>query len=415
MVQIRTFRALRPAPEIAANLVSLPYDVMDREEARAMAQGEPYKFLRITRSDLEFPDSVDQYDDSIYARAGENLRKFVAEGKLLRESDERLYIYRLNRGAHQQTGLVALSSIEDYLEDRIKKHELTRKDKERDRTVHIDRTGANTGPVFLLYNSAHAAGLAALMDGYADRETPLYDCTFDDGVRHRVYSVGPGDLQSQLLAAYRALPATYIADGHHRAASAVSVGKQRRERAGAHTGDELFNYFLSVTFPDNQLAILPYNRAVRDLNGRSEAQFLAEIEEKFSLRPGKSEALKLDEANLFLNGTWRTLQARPGTFDAHDPIESLMVSVLQSNLLAPTLGVSDPRTSDRIQFVGGIRGDAELEKLVNSGKHQVAFALPPVSTAQLISVSDAGKIMPPKSTWFEPKLRSGFLVHLIDG
>lgn len=415
MVQIRTFRALRPAPEIAANLVSLPYDVMDREEARAMAQGEPYKFLRITRSDLEFPDSVDQYDDAIYARAGENLQKFVSEGKLVRESDERLYIYRLNRGAHQQTGLVALSSIDDYLEDRIKKHELTRKDKERDRTVHIDRTGANTGPVFLLYNSAQAAGLATMMDGYADREAPLYDCTFDDGVRHRVYSVGPGDLQNQLLAAYRALPATYIADGHHRAASAVSVGKQRRERAGGSKGDELFNYFLSVTFPDNQLAILPYNRAVRDLNGRTEAQFLAEIESKFLVRPGKSESLKLDEANLYINGTWRTLQARPGSFNANDPIESLMVSVLQTNLLAPVLGIADPRTSERIQFVGGIRGDGELEKLVNSGKHQVAFAMPPVSTAQLISVSDAGKIMPPKSTWFEPKLRSGFLVHLIDG
>ncbi len=415
MVEIRAFRALRPDPAFADQIVSVPYDVVDRDEARAMAKGAPWRFLRITRSDLEFGDDVDPYSDAVYERAVHNLKKFVGAGKLLRESSDHVYIYRLNQGERRQTGLVALSAIDDYLDDRIKKHELTRPDKERDRTVHIDRTGANTGPVFLLYNNNDAPRLAQLMDQHADATAPLYDVSFDDGVRHRIWPVGPGAQQDELLQLYRSLPASYIADGHHRAASAVSVGKARRSAAGKSSGAELFNFFLTVSFPDHQLTILPYNRVVADLNGLSADQFLASAAEKFEINDQRSSNLAADQCALFMDGQWRTLRARPGSYAASDPISSLMVSVLQENLLRPVLGIEDPRTSNRIAFIGGIRGESELERLVDSGRYRLAFSLPAVSPAQLIAVSDAGKIMPPKSTWFEPKLRSGFLVHLIDG
>ncbi|MBX7058805.1 MAG: DUF1015 family protein [Leptospirales bacterium] len=414
MPELRAFRALRPQPEYADQIVSVPYDVVDREEARAMAKGAPWRFLRITRSDLEFPDSVDAYSDQVYARAVENLEKFQQAGKLLRETSDHVYIYRLNQGSRQQTGLVALSSIEDYRSDRIKKHELTRAEKERDRTVHIDRTGANTGPVFLLYNNSQAPRLAQLMDAHADTTQPLYDVSFDDGVRHRIWPVGPGAEQSELLALYHSLPAAYIADGHHRAASAVSVGGARRKSAAQVSGKELFNYFLTVSFPDDQLSILPYNRAVVDLNGHSGERLLQLAAERFEVLPATAAPPAANECRMLLEGQWRTLRARAGSYDDNDPIASLMVSILQANLLGPVLGIEDPRTSDRISFIGGIRGEAELERLLASGKFQLAFSMPPVSTAQLIAVSDAGKIMPPKSTWFEPKLRSGFLVHLID-
>jgi uncharacterized protein (DUF1015 family) len=418
MVSIRAFRAVRPDPSQADRIVSVPYDVLDRDEARAMADGNPVSFLRVVRSDLEFPDSVGPYDDQIYARAKENLEKFIADGNLVRESEDCLYIYRLNRGDHQQTGLVTVSAIDDYLNDIIKKHEFTRPEKEKDRTTHIDRLSANTGPVFLLYRSAEQAEIAKIMDGHADANTPLYDVSFDDGVRHRVYPVAKGDLQKQLLDLFAKLKATYIADGHHRAASANSIGRKRRESAGGSvTGEELFNFFLTVIFPDDQMAILPYNRAVKDLNGLSPRDFLKRVEENFSVRAGeKIENPGVHELNMYLTdgkggGEWYALRAAEATYAGADEINSLDVSVLQNHLLAPVLDIADPRTSDRIIFVGGIRGDGELERLVKGGKFAVAFAMPPVTTGQLLDVADAGKVMPPKSTWFEPKLRSGFLVH----
>ena len=324
MVSIRAFRAIRPDPAQADQIVSVPYDVVDRDEARAMAEGKPASFLRVVRSDLEFPDDVDQYDDVVYARAKANLEKFISEGSLLRESEDCLYIYRLNRGGHQQTGLVAISAIDDYLNDVIKKHEFTRPEKEKDRTTHIDRLGANTGPVFLLYRSAEQAEIAKIMDGHADANAPLYDVSFDDGVRHRVYPVRPGELQTRLLELFAKLKATYIADGHHRAASANSVGRMRREAAGttANPGGHLFDYFLTVIFPDDQMAILPYNRAVKDLNGLTPADFLKKIEVNFSVRAGKHEPPGLHEANMYLaerpgdsagKGAWYALTAREST------------------------------------------------------------------------------------------------------
>ncbi len=417
MVSIRAFRAVRPDPQQAERIVSVPYDVLDREEARAMAGDNPVSFLRVVRSDLEFPDSVNPYDDSIYARAKENLENFIADGSMVREAEDSLYIYRLNRGDHQQTGLVTVSAIDDYYNDVIKKHEFTRPEKEKDRTTHIDTLGANTGPVFLLYRSAEQAEIAKIMDAHADSNEPLYDVSFDDGVRHRVYPVGPGELQAKLLDLFAKLKATYIADGHHRAASANSIGRKRREAAGAGvTGEELFNFFLTVIFPDDQMAILPYNRAVKDLNGLSSADFLKQIEKNFSLEKGKHASPDVHELNMYLTngqggGEWYALRATESTYAGADEINSLDVSVLQNHLLTPTLDIADPRTSDRIVFVGGIRGDEELERLVNGGKFAVAFAMPPVTTGQLLDVADAGKVMPPKSTWFEPKLRSGFLVH----
>lgn len=425
MVSIRAFRAVRPDPAQANQIVSVPYDVLDREEARTMAEGNPVSFLRVVRSDLEFPDDVSPYDDQIYARAKENLEKFIAQGSLVRESEDCLYIYRLNRGDHQQTGLVAISAIDDYLNDVIKKHEFTRPEKEKDRTTHIDRLGANTGPVFLLYRSAEQAEIARIMDSHADATEPMYDVSFDDGVRHRVYPLVPGALQTQLLELFAKLKATYIADGHHRAASANSIGRNRREgttgtaAGAAGAGEELFNFFLTVIFPDDQMAILPYNRAVKNLNGLSPEDFLKKVETKYSIRAGKQENPGVHELNMYLTdgeggGTWHALSAAESTYRGADEINSLDVSVLQNEVLSPLLGIGDPRTSDRIIFVGGIRGDEELERLVNGGKFAVAFAMPPVTTGQLLDVADAGKVMPPKSTWFEPKLRSGFLVHRFD-
>ncbi|MCB1325994.1 MAG: DUF1015 domain-containing protein [Spirochaetales bacterium] len=411
MVQISAFRGLRPDPAIAAELVSVPYDVVDREEARAMAAERAACFLRIVRSDLEFPDEQDAYANLIYERARENLEKFRKNGWLLREESESLYVYRLNMGSHQQTGLVAGSAIEDYRTDKIKKHEFTRPDKEKDRTRHIDVLGANTGPVFLLYNSASDPKIAATLDGFADASTPLYDLSFDDGVRHRLYRIAPDRPEfTQLLAAFQALPATYIADGHHRAASAFTNGQKR---IADGRGDGPHQFFLSVIFPDNQLRILPYNRVVQDLNGLSVDGFLAKVRDRFDLSSG-ARAPGARSWNMYLDGQWYHMQARDSMYANADEIGALAVSVLQKELLQPTLAIEDPRTSERIAFVGGIRGDKELERLVNSGRFAVAFSMPPVTPQELTRVADAGKVMPPKSTWFEPKLRSGFVVHLLD-
>ncbi|MCB1308186.1 MAG: DUF1015 domain-containing protein [Leptospiraceae bacterium] len=412
MVNIAAFRALRPAENVAARLVSVPYDVIERDEARQMAADNPVSYLRIIRSDLEFADSQDPYAPAVYEKAAANLRAFEDQGWLVREPEPCLYIYRLNWRDQVQTGLVAGSSVRDYENDVIKKHEFTRPEKERDRTVHIDTLGANTGPVFLLYRSSENPDIARSMNSFADQNDPLYDLSFEDGVRHRVYRVPAGELQNQLLRSFSALRATYIADGHHRAASAVSNGKKRR--AQISDDQAAFNYFLSVIFPDEELSILPYNRVVRDLNGRTPAGLLENIKSRFTLQPGKLDDPGNFDCNMFLDGQWYHLHAPENLYDSSDEIGSLAVSIIQKHILQPELAIDDPRTSDRIAFVGGIKGDAELERLVNSGKFAVAFSMPPVQPEQLVRVADAGKVMPPKSTWFEPKLRSGFFVHLLD-
>ncbi|MCB1175427.1 MAG: DUF1015 domain-containing protein [Leptospiraceae bacterium] len=413
MVQIKPMRALRPNPDLVQKIVSLPYDVMDQEEARQMAAGNPHSFLRIIRSDLEFEDDQDPYAAAVYARAKTNLEEFRQSGWLVRDEEPCFYVYRLNSGPIQQTGLVAASSIFDYQNDVIKKHEFTRPEKEQDRTTHIDVLGANTGPVFLMYKHQEQTGLADSMNRIADDETPVYDVSFEDGVRHRLYRVGPGAVQARLQSGFTALQATYIADGHHRAASAFKNGlKRSTERGGAASAD--WNHFLTVIFPDAELAILPYNRAVQDLNGHSAAELMAKIEVDFECQPGKAPITDAFSLNLFIGSEWFHLKAQTHTWQGKSAKDQLAVSILQNQVLAPLLDIQDPRTSDRIKFVGGIRGDVELERLVQSGQFAAAFSMPPVTAAQIIAIADAGDTMPPKSTWFEPKLRSGFVTHLLD-
>lgn len=414
MVDISPIRALFPSREKAPELVSHPYDVMDRDEARQMASGKQASYLRIIRSDLEFENDVDPYSEPIYKRAAANLENFIKQNWLIRETNPCYYIYRLNSGNIQQTGLVAGSSILDYEKDKIKKHEYTRPEKEKDRTTHIDQLGANTGPVFLLYQNAANQKISQLLDQFADNEKPLYDLTFDDDVRHRIYRIEPGPDQDNITKLFSTLEATYIADGHHRAASACVNGKKRLDTRGSSDGSAAWKYFLTVIFPDNQLEILPYNRVVEDLNGLSIDDFLDRIKNHFSIKDGKQKIEGPYDINMYLDGKWYALQALPESYEGKNETDRLAVSVLQDMILAPVLNIEDPRTSDGIQFIGGVRGDQELEKLVNSNKFAVAFSMPPVATSDLISIADAGHIMPPKSTWFEPKLRSGFITHVLD-
>ncbi len=405
------FRALRPVPGRAADIVSVPYDVVNTEEARALAEGRPLSFLRVVRSEIELAPDQDPYAEAVYTRARDNLDRYLTDGHMIADPESAFYIYRLNMGARQQTGLVSTAAIDDYFAGLIKKHELTRADKQRDRTRHIEVTGANTGPVFLTYRDAEEPGLALWMDRHADQATPLYDVTADDGVRHRVYRLAGADEIETLRSLAANLRALYIADGHHRAASGCEAGRRLREIKGPGTGNEPYNRLMVVSFPDRQLHILPYNRAVKSLNGNSPEIFLEKIKAKFEISEGAGVGPR--RMRMFLGGRWFGLVAREATFAGAGLIESLDVSILQSHLLGPVLGIEDPRTSDRISFIGGIRGEAELERLVDSGAYAVAFSLAPVSLAELIQVADAGEIMPPKSTWFEPKLRSGFVVHRI--
>jgi uncharacterized protein (DUF1015 family) len=352
--------------------------------------------------------SVDPYAPEVYAKARENFLKLQVDGVLVRESERTLYLYRQTIGTHSQTGLVGVCHTEDYEKDVIKKHEKTRQDKEDDRTRLVDTLGANTGPIFLTYRGTSA--IDAIIQGHMAAYPPVHDFMAPDGVQHQVWKLPSEDCAQieQLFATQ--VPASYIADGHHRAASAFRVSKLRRERNAAHTGAEEYNWFLCVLFPGNELKILPYNRAVKDLNGRTPEAFLAEVTRIFSVTPTEVKSpAQPGHASMYLGGKWYDLAWQP-TPDA-SPIDLLDVSILQDRLLKPVLGIDDPRTSKRIDFIGGIRGTAELEKLVNSGDHAVAFSMHPVTVDQLMAISDAGQIMPPKSTWFEPKLRSGLFIH----
>lgn len=403
-MKIKPFIAVRPTDNMAEVVASPPYDVVDTNEARAFAEDNPLCFLRVVRSELEFPDDTDPYDDAIYERAAANYARFKSEGALEAASRAAIYVYRLQDGDHHQTGVVTVCHIDDYDAGRIKRHEKTRKPTEDDRTRHVASVNANTGPVFLTYRDQPSVDqwVAA-----AQQEEPLYDFTASDGVRHTVWEVAEADA---LVAAFGAIPETYVADGHHRAASAARVARLRRDADPNATGEEEYNWFLTVLFPAGQLNILPYNRCVKDLNGLDGSAFLEEIGHRFDVRtvehqtPGSPGAVCM-----YLGGTWYEL-TWPDMADA-DPVSSLDVSVLQDRLLGPVLDIADPRNNPRIAFVGGIRGTRELEKRVDSEKAAVAFSMYPVTVEQLMSVADAGLIMPPKSTWFEPKLRSGLLVH----
>lgn len=405
-MRISPFKALRPGPEAAPRVAAPPYDVVSAAEAKVLAAGNPHHFLHVTRAEIDMPDGTDPACDAVYAQGRRALDELRRSRVLIEERAASLYIYRLELAGHVQHGVAACLDIEDYIRQTIRTHEKTRQDKEDDRARHIRILEANTGPVFLLYR--RRAAIDTLIAGI-ERGEPLCAFTAADGVRHTVWRA-PDPLALQQ--AFAAVDVCYIADGHHRAAAAVRVGQERRAANPAHTGQEEYNRFLGVLFPDNQLRILPYNRAVHDLNGLSTETFLAAVRSRFAVREQAAPAPAAPQrASMYLAGRWYGL-AWEVAGDA-DPVSTLDVSVLQERLLAPVLGIDDPRTSGRIDFIGGIRGHEELARLVDTGRAAVAFSMYPTTVDQLMAIADAGQMMPPKSTWFEPKLRSGLLVHTL--
>lgn len=411
MAIIRAFKAIRPLPECAAEVASLPYDVMNRAEAFQKVQGKPYSFLRIDRPETTLDQDIDLYDDRVYEQAAINMDKLVESGMVVQDPTSCLYIYELTMAGRSQTGIVCCASIDDYLEDRIKKHEKTRADKEADRIKHVDILDANTGPIFLAYKQQDK--INQLIDQFK-KKIPETEFTADDGITHRIWVIDDHNTITQLTSDFAEINSLYIADGHHRCASAVNVGQMRREANPEYTGEEEFNYFLAVVFPDQELKIFDYNRVIKDLNNLSEQEFLEVIQDKFEIELVGKKAYKplaKSEFGMYFNSDWYKLSAKQGTYDAKDPVESLDVSILQNNLLKPVLGIEDPRTDQRIDFVGGIRGLEELERRVDSQEMKLAFAMYPTSIEELFAVADANQLMPPKSTWFEPKLRSGLFIH----
>lgn len=409
MAVVKPFICIRPAKEHAAEVAALPYDVYNRKEACAAVKGNPLSFLNIDRAETQFSDDVDTYADCVYEKARELLDSQIADGIYVTDAEDHYYLYELTMDGRSQTGIVACCSIDDYVNGVIKKHENTREEKELDRIRHVDTVNAQTGPIFLAYRQN-----TALKEIVAEEKTKpaLYDFVSDDGIRHRVWRIDGADRTDAIEAAFAAIPSTYIADGHHRAASAVKVGLKRRTKHPGYTGEEPFNYFLSVLFPDEELMILPYNRVVRDLNGMSTEQFFEKLKEKFELEEiGKEPYAPVQKGTfgMYLDGTWYALKILP-QYRSADPVKGLDVSILQDHLLAPVLGIGDPRTDKRIDFIGGIRGLKELERRVGEDM-EVAFSMYPTSIEELLSVADAGLLMPPKSTWFEPKLRSGLFIH----
>ena len=403
-MRVRAFQGLRPTPEAADKVASLPYDVVNTAEARALAEGNPASFLHVVRAEIDLPDGTDPYSEAVYQQAKANLERLEADGHLVRETEPCMYVYQQEWKGLKQRGICAVCHIEDYLNDVIKKHEKTRQAKEDDRTRLNSTLSAHPGPVFLTYKDVPAVN--AMVEGIV-RTEPLNDFTAVDGVRHTVWRIPGGTTFAE---AFEGVPVAYVADGHHRSASAARVGKERRDANPNHTGDEDYNWFLSVLFPASELNILPYNRVVKDLNGLSEAEFLSKLGEACDVREnGLPDPFAPGEASLYIGGKWYGLKfvVAPKA----GPIERLDAYLLQESVLSPILGIDDPRTSDRVDFIGGIRGTEELVKLVDSGQAAAAFSMYPVTVEQLMAIADAGEIMPPKSTWFEPKLRSGLFVH----
>jgi uncharacterized protein (DUF1015 family) len=409
MVTISPFKALRPEAQLAKQVASRPYDVLNSKEAKIEAQGNPSTFLHITKSEIDLPETTDIHSQKVYDKAKENLQAFMSRNILFRENKGCYYIYRLTMNGKSQTGLVCGSSVDDYENDLIKKHEFTRPDKELDRINHIKTTGAQTGNVFLAYKNVDA--IDELINKWTSEKNPQYDFIADDGVQHSIWIVNDDKVIKKITELFKTMvPCTYIADGHHRAASAAKVrsalGKKATENA---------DYFLTTLFPSNQLKIMDYNRVIKDLNGHTEADFLHLLEHAFSIEK-KDTAYRpeaLHHFGLYLGKQWYKIVSKPGTY-SEDPLGILDITILQNNVLEPILGIKDQRTDKRIDFVGGIRGLGELEKRVDSGDMKMAISLFPVSIEQLFNISDSGNVMPPKSTWFEPKLRDGLLTHLID-
>ena len=408
MAIIRPFRALRPQPERAQEVASVPYDVVNTDEARALAEGKPLSFLHVSRPEIDLPPDTDIHSDVVYRKAVENFEKLIATAPLEKESEPSLYLYRLIMGDHEQIGVVACASIDEYDDGTIRKHERTRRDKEDDRTRHMLMLKAQTGPVFLTYRARPEIDEQV---SSAINAEPLFDLTAPDGVRHTIWRLSETE---SLVKSFESVPLLYIADGHHRAASASRARAELKQQSFAHTGDEDYNYFLTVIFPDSQMQILPYNRTVHDLNGLSQQEFLNAIQEQFTISENAIPApSKRGNWSMYLGGKWYGLQQSPAATLPTGTVAMLDVSILQDRLLDPILGIKDIRTDKRVDFIGGLRGTKELERLVNEGKAAVAFSMFPTTVEELLMVSDANEIMPPKSTWFEPKLRDGLLIHTI--
>lgn len=410
MALIKPFECVRPNEKDAARVAALPYDVYNRQEAVCEVKREPLSFLKIDRAETQFDDSTDTYAPEVYAKAKELFEEALADKTFITDTDKTYYIYALTMDKRTQTGIVACASIDDYLNNVIKKHENTRADKEVDRITHVDTLSAHTGPIFLAYRADSVINDAVKK---TKENKALYDFISPDGIRHQVWKMTDITLVENVRKAFEGIDSVYIADGHHRAASAVKVGLKRRRENPGYTGNEEFNYFLSVLFPDEELMILPYNRVVKDLNGYTQEEFLNKIKEKFDIAESDRQVSpdKKGTFGMYLGGKWYKLTAHKDIM-SDDPVDGLDVAVLQDNLLAPVLGIGDPKTDKRIDFVGGIRGLSELEKRCREDC-VVAFSMYATSIAELFAVADAGKLMPPKSTWFEPKLRSGLFIHRI--
>ena len=412
MAVIKPFECVRPNEKDAARVAALPYDVYNRQEAVCEVKREPLSFLKIDRAETQFDDSTDTYAPEVYAKAKELFEEALADKTFITDTDKTYYIYALTMDKRTQTGIVACASIDDYLNNVIKKHENTRADKEVDRITHVDTLSAQTGPIFLAYRADSVINDAVKK---TKENKALYDFISPDGIRHQVWKMTDITLVENVRKAFEGIDSVYIADGHHRAASAVKVGLKRRQENPGYTGNEEFNYFLSVLFPDEELMILPYNRVVKDLNGYTQEEFLNKIKEKFDIAESDKQVSpdKKGTFGMYLGGKWYKLTAHKDIM-SDDPVDGLDVAVLQDNLLAPVLGIGDPKTDKRIDFVGGIRGLSELEKRCREDC-VVAFSMYATSIAELFAVADAGKLMPPKSTWFEPKLRSGLFIHRMKG
>jgi len=415
MAIIKAFRGLRPPKEIVKDLASRPYDVLDSDEARVEVEGNEFSLLHVIKPEVDLPKDIDHYAQEVYDKALENFVKFQSKGWLAQDGDDHLYIYAQTMNGKTQYGLVACASVEDYMNGIIKKHELTRPDKEEDRKKHVRITNANMEPVFFTY-PAHAE-IDHIISGFVKENAPEFDFTSVDGIGHHFWVIRDKKIITDLIRIFAGIPFTYVADGHHRTAAAALVGNEKRMANPGHNGTEEYNYFLAVHFPDNQLTIIDYNRVVKDLNGLTKEEFLEKLGKSFTVELKGREIYKpgqLHHFSIYLDGMWYSMIAKPGTYDDHDPIGVLDVTILSNLVLDEILGIKDLRRDKRIDFVGGIRGLGELKRRVDSGEMKVAFALYPVSMQQLIDIADSGNIMPPKTTWFEPKLRSGLVIHKLD-
>ena len=415
MATLKAFKGLRPPQTIVKDLASRPYDVLNSAEARIEAEGNPYSLLHIIKPEIDLPEGTDLYSEEVYNKAKSNFNAFKEKGWLEADSEDYLYIYAQTMFGKTQYGIVGCASVEDYMNNVIKKHELTRPDKEEDRMKHVRITNANMEPVFFSYPAV--AEIDEIVADFVKNNDPTYDFTGADEVGHHFWVIKDKAINEQIIELFKALPSTYVADGHHRTAAAALVGNEKKKANPNHTGKEEYNFFLAVHFPDDQLTIIDYNRVVKDLHGNTAEEFLKKLEKGFHVKEEGTGIYKpsaLHEFSMYLGGKWYSLTAKDSTYDDNDPIGVLDVTILTDQVLDPILDIQDLRRSKRIDFIGGIRGLGELKKRVDSGEMKVAFALYPVSMKQLINIADSGKIMPPKTTWFEPKLRSGLVVHELD-